>query len=201
MTMECTPKYIRKMFSVSELFLFATVNAYYTSFVLDSVIYHEQRKFISGCNITNSIIFSPWVLFNCVCFSIYLLLCLGIRNKPIVLFVSSAAGMASFWFLMRPYNAFEIFSTTLYQTVIKNITTIVYMGFILFLGMFMIVEIEPYTSNLYVRKCFHLLAFVLFLIPIVNSMNEPPILLVLAFNLVTLALIALELFRYNEMLP
>jgi hypothetical protein len=41
----------------------------------------------------------------------------------------------------------------------------------------------------------------LFLIPIVNSLNEPPVLLVLAFNLVTLALIALELFRYNEMLP
>lgn len=41
MTMECTPKLIRKMFSVSELFLFAMVNAYYTSFVLDSVIYHE----------------------------------------------------------------------------------------------------------------------------------------------------------------
>ena len=83
----------------------------------------------------------------------------------------------------------------------KNLTTIFYMGFILVLGIFMIVEIESYTPNLYVRKCFHFLAFILFLIPIVNSLNEPPVLLVLAFNLVTLALIALELFRFNEMLP
>jgi len=200
-TMECTPKLIRKMFSVSELFLFAMVNAYYTSFVLDSVIYHEQRKFISGCNITNSIIFSPWVLFNCVCFSLYLLHCLGFRNKPMILIVSSTFGIASFWVLMRPYNAFEIFSSILYSTFMKNIATIVYMGFILILGIFMIIEIEPYTPNLYVRKCFHFLAFVLFLIPIVNSLNEPPVLLVLAFNLVTLALIGLELFRFNGMLP
>ena len=64
LSMELIPLYIPDAFSVSELFIFAAINAFFTSFCWDSVIYIEQRKYISGCNVSNIIIFTPWVFIN-----------------------------------------------------------------------------------------------------------------------------------------
>lgn len=63
-TMEAVPSFFRGQFCVGELFVLATINAYYVSFCLDSVIYQNQREFIAGCNITNLVSFSPWLFLN-----------------------------------------------------------------------------------------------------------------------------------------
>ena len=40
-TMEAVPSFFRGQFSVGELFVFASINAYYVAFCLDSVIYAD----------------------------------------------------------------------------------------------------------------------------------------------------------------
>lgn len=62
--MEAVPSLFRRQFTVGELFVLANINSYYVSYCLDSVIYADQRKFISGCNITNLVSFSPWLFLN-----------------------------------------------------------------------------------------------------------------------------------------
>lgn len=68
-------------------------------------------------------------------------------------------------------------------------------------GLLAIQHIEPFHENFMVRKMFHALAFVLFLPPITNAHLEPPKLMVLAFNCVSVAMIILEMLRYQNCFP
>ena len=49
-----------------------------------------------------------------------------------------------------------------------------------------------------VRKCFHLVAFVAFIAPIILAKYDKPRLIIFAFNCVTVLLILLEVLRHGE---
>lgn len=62
--MELIPHYFHGQFTVSELYILVSINAQNVAFCIDSVIYRHLRNNIAGCNITNTIVFMPWVLIN-----------------------------------------------------------------------------------------------------------------------------------------
>jgi len=63
-TMELGSRYLPSCFTVSELFIISALNAYYTGFFFDSLIYKEERMLIPGDNVSNILIFAPWALLN-----------------------------------------------------------------------------------------------------------------------------------------
>ena len=62
--MEGISQFLPGQFSVSELFIFCSLNAFYTTFGLDGLLEIEKKKFIAGCNVSNIIVFGPWYVLN-----------------------------------------------------------------------------------------------------------------------------------------
>ena len=51
-------------FTISELFSLVFVNAACCTFPFESAFYADRRIYIAGCNTSNIVIFSPWLLAN-----------------------------------------------------------------------------------------------------------------------------------------
>lgn len=77
---------------------------------------------------------------------------------------------------------------------------ILYMASILTFSTYVMAAIEPTTPNFIIRKCFHFLAFLLFVPGIAQSKFDRPRLMVFAFNCVTVFLILLEVLRHSDCL-
>jgi hypothetical protein len=97
LSMELISRFLPQAFSVSELFMFSAVNAYYVSFAFDSLIYRSQRKYIAGCNISNVLIFTPWIFLN---FSALIYALIG----KYVGLISLILGLIATFVSISPYN-------------------------------------------------------------------------------------------------
>jgi len=208
-TMEAVPTFFRRQFCVAELFIFATVNSYYFTFCLDSVIYAGQRRFISGCNVTNAVIFSPWVFLN-MSGAIAYLMGKIYRNVPglpydtfvmVSLLVSGVGGFVLTLVCLGQYGSVTVLGATVVDVVTKEVHVFVYLALMLALGLFVISAIESNYPDYQVRKMFHALAFALFAPPIANASIQPPKLMVLAFNCVSVAMLIVEALRFKKCWP
>ena len=192
--MEFIPRFLPRAFSVSELFMFSSINAYYFSFAFDSLIYRSQRQFISGCNISNVLIFTPWIFLN---FSGIIHAILG----QYIGLMSLVLGLGATFASISPYNAPEIIWTFVTEILTRESQIFGYMAIILSAGLLAISQLAPLYPNFIIRKAFHILAFVIFMPPIILSKSDKPRLLIFAFNCVTIFLILLEALRYGGHLP
>lgn len=61
---EVWPRCFKDQFTVAELFIFSSISSYYVWFFIDSRIYIEKLEYIPGCNISNILIFTPWILLH-----------------------------------------------------------------------------------------------------------------------------------------
>ena len=113
---ELIPNYFKGQFTVSELFIFASMNAQCVSFCIDSVIYRHLRTNISGCNITNTVIFAPWVVLNfaglsaCAVDYVFKLFGVGYNaaSKKIVFIASLLMGLVAAFILLQPYSQVDV---------------------------------------------------------------------------------------------
>jgi hypothetical protein len=190
LSIELIPAYFPDSFSVSEIFVYASINAFYTTFCWDSLIYRDQRKYISGCNISNILIFTPWVFLN---FSGLI----HILTKKFSIILSLLGGLvltiASIW----PLADIELFVQFIIDVIFGQIALFGLMLFTLVTGLIAINFISPFHPNFMIRKAFHALAFFLFLPPLVFSKFDKPRLIIFAFNCVSVALILVEVMRYS----
>ena len=91
---------------MSEFFIFATINSYYTTFCLDSVIYREQRTYIPGCNISNVLVFTPWLFMNIAGLSYAIFGWFFAKNvsKIMALLVCVGSGLIGTFLVISPFN-------------------------------------------------------------------------------------------------
>jgi hypothetical protein len=127
--MEIIPRFLPQAFSVSELFLFSAVNAYYFSFAFDSLIYRAQRQYISGCNISNVLSFTPWIFLN------FSGLIFTVTGMPII---SLAAGMIATVASISPYNEPGLLWTFLCEILKNDVPVLLYMAIVLAAGALLI---------------------------------------------------------------
>ena len=101
LNVELIPRVLPQQFSVSEVFMYASTSAFYFSFAFDSLIYRSQRQYIAGCNISNVLIFTPWVFLN---FSGIIHFLVGQYIGPLSLLFGLIVTFVS----ISPYNEMEI---------------------------------------------------------------------------------------------
>lgn len=82
-----------------------------------------------------------------------------------------------------------------------DIPLFIYMFMMLALGYLMVNNLIGSVQNFFLRKLFHVVAFIVFAPGIINAQNSRPRMMVFAFNCVTVALIYLETFRHAGFLP
>ena len=131
LNIEIIPRVLPKQFSVSELFMYSSTNAFYFSFAFDSLIYRSQRQYIAGCNISNVLIFTPWVFLN---FSGLIHVLIGKYVGVLSLFLGLIVTFVS----ISPYNEIEIIFTFLKEVLTKEIEIFGYMAIVLALGFLVI---------------------------------------------------------------
>ena len=195
---------------MSELFLFCSLNAFYTAFGLDGLLELEKKKFIAGCNVSNIIVFGPWYVLNMtgICFLVFHKFILSsngpntIQTKKILFAICFSAGLILSFVIVHPFNRLEFVWSFLVDAVfIDGGALIAYMFLSLILGFMVIKEVSDMTPNFILRKGFHILAFCVFMPGIAYSKYTRPRLMVFAFNCVTVFLILLEILRFSELLP
>jgi hypothetical protein len=82
LVMEFVPRFLPNQFSVSELFIFASINAFYVYFAFDSIERGDgSQAFLPGCNISNILCFTPWLVLNFTLFVQALLLLGGVTTS------------------------------------------------------------------------------------------------------------------------
>ena len=62
--MDLFVKFLPGTLTMSEMFNFLSLNAYYLTFAIDSFLNRDRRLYIAGNNTHNIFIFSPWVVLN-----------------------------------------------------------------------------------------------------------------------------------------
>ena len=93
--------------------MFSATSAFYFSFAFDSLIYRSQRQYIAGCNISNVLIFTPWIFLN---FSGLIHALIGKYVGLISLFLGFIATFVS----ISPYNEIGIIWTFLVEILTKE---------------------------------------------------------------------------------
>ena len=111
--------------------MYSSTNAFYFSFAFDSLIYRSQRQYIAGCNISNVLIFTPWVFLN---FSGLIHVLIGKYVGVLSLFLGLIVTFVS----ISPYNEIEIIFTFLKEVLTKEIEIFGYMAIVLALGFLVI---------------------------------------------------------------
>lgn len=194
--MELISRFLPNCFSVSELFIYSSINSFYVTFAYDSLIFRGQRLLIAGCNVSNVLSFTPWICLN---FSgiLYLVFRKVIPNHTTSSMVSILCGLILTFLSIHPYNEPEMVFSFLKDMVQQEIYLILYIAVTLVMGLFTISQLAPTTPNYILRKYFHGLAFIMFLPPIIFTKFDKPRMLIFAFNCVSVLLIYFELLRYN----
>ena len=209
LNMEGISRFLPGQFSVSELFIFCSLNAFYTTFGLDGLLEIDKKRFIAGCNVSNIIVFGPWYVLNmtALCFVIihrFFLKADGqntVSTKKTLFTVCLIVGFILSFMMVHPFNRFEYVWDFLVESVIKEGgAVLVYMLLVLVMGFMVIQEIADVTPNFMLRKSFHILAFCLFMPGIAYSSMARPRLMVFAFNCVTVFLILVEVLRFSGVL-
>lgn len=198
--MEVGSRFLPSSFSVSELFLFATLNAYYTGFFIDSALYRDQRSEVD--NVTNMLVFSPWAFANFLALFNLPLACLEDRyvfrfTNGFKAFITTSFSVYMVYWFLAPDNDMATLTAFAKHVIVEQLPLFFFMLVVLLMGMLLIGEFRTTTANFKVRKMFHLLAFILFTPGIMMAKFERPLLLVFALNCVTVALVILELVRYS----
>lgn len=185
---------------MSEFLIFATINSYYTTFCLDSIIYRDKRTYIAGCNISNVLVFTPWLFMNIAGLSYALYGWFFAKNvgKGMALLVCLGSGVLGTFILIAPYNEFSMFYQFVFEILVQDMSLIIYMALVLVIGLLILNEYSSITQTFILRKGFHFLAFVLFVPPIIFAKFDKPRMIVFAFNSVSVLLILIEVVRYSE---
>ena len=111
--------------------MFSAVNAYYVSFAFDSLIYRSQRQYIAGCNISNVLIFTPWIFLN---FSALIHVLIGKYIGLISLFL----GLIATFLSISPYNDPAVIWTFVSEILTREAQIFGYMAIILATGLVLI---------------------------------------------------------------
>lgn len=143
LNMHFISSFLPGQFSVSELFIFASLNAFYTTFGLDGLLEIEKKRFIAGCNVSNVIAFGPWYVLNMtgLCFLIIHKIFLKLdgtdpaSTKKMVFAICLSLGFVLSIMMVKPFNEFEYFWDFAVKSVFyEGGVLILYMLFLLVLG-------------------------------------------------------------------
>lgn len=135
--MELISRFLPNCFSVSELFIYSSINSFYVTFAYDSLIYRGQRLYIPGCNVSNVLSFTPWICLN-LSGILYLVFRKVIPNHTTSSMVSILCGLILTFLSIYPYNEPALVFTFLKDVVQEEIYLILYMAVTLLMGMFTI---------------------------------------------------------------
>lgn len=181
----------RGQFSVSELFMFCSVNAYFLTFIF------RQSYSDKDIRLNNMIVFIPWVYFNITGL-------IGYISNIIIPFSSAKtkyiSSMLIAAIILGGYLFVNISTITLMgfinDVVIKDLFLLCYMIFFIPLGLFAINEIRHMYPLFVFRKFYHGLTFIILFPGCQYSLHESPALTVFFINIVTVALIFFEVYRF-----
>lgn len=115
--------------------------------------------------------------------------------------ISAISGFLVMLLCLGKFGTIKLLFMTVFEVMKNEFVLFIYLFLILACGLVVISHLERFYENFKVRKMFHALAFILFVPPIINAHIEPPKLMVLAFNCISVAMIILEILRYQNCLP
>lgn len=202
LNMELVPRIFKKQFTVSELFVYSSISAYYTYFFADSVIRKHSLAYIPGCNISNILAFYPWAVLNLAL--VLGFVCYSIKRQPlspVQSYVVLLAAIAGALAMISPYNDPNTITNYIFEVLGGEMPLLGYMALMLASFFPLIDMFKGDLPNYIQRKSFHFLALLLFMPGIIMSKYSRPRLLMLAFNCVTVFLTLLEAARYAGFLP
>ena len=153
---------------------------------------------IAGCNISNVLVFTPWLILNLSS----LIYVFPIRHFPLrkplhKLMLCTLFGSSITVIIIYPFNDINTLIQFFSDVILGEWPIFVYMLLALTMGLTAVNFNAFLMTRFERRKAFHLVAFVLFVPPIMHAAYNKPRLLVLAMNSVTVALIGIELLRHN----
>jgi dolichol kinase len=122
-------------------------------------------------------------------------------HVALTILCSAVGGFALVLLCLQSFGSVNLLFTTVFTVIKQEVALFLYLALILAAGLFFISQMQQFHGLFRVRKMFHGLAFVLFLPPIANASLEPPKLMVLAFNCVSVAMLILEGLRFHDCLP
>lgn len=187
--------------TIAELFCFAFVNAQMCAFPFDSSFYQDRRTYVPGCNITNTIIFAPWIVLNYATLVAYLLAKTGVvPGVTLKVVFSTVAALGLTQVTLHPFARIDVLLSVIQEILTKDFALIIFMALVLALGLSFI-SMWPVGGIFEQRKMFHVLAFLLFLPPIALASYSEPRMLAFAFNLVIVAMLVVEGARFKRILP
>lgn len=117
------------------------------------------------------------------------------------LVLSAVGGFALTLVCLGNFGEVSLLFSTVFVVISNEFALFVYLALIVAAGLVVISQMEAFYAKFQVRKMFHALAFVLFVPPIANASLQPPKLMVLAFNCVSVAMLILEALRFQNCLP
>lgn len=148
LTMELVPRVFAKQLSVSELFIFASINAYYTHFCMESVLRKDDlNAFLPGCNISNILCFAPWLVLNFSGLLAYFFRLAGMRASVATSAMALALGVVGSLVVISPFNTFEILEQFVKEVILVDLPLIFYMFLILVMGLVAIVNLMNDLPN------------------------------------------------------
>ena len=114
---------------------------------------------------------------------------------------SIVLGAIATFFCIRPYNDIGLIYTFIIELLTNDGAMIMYLVFTLTIGFMIISQAQFMMPNFMIRKTFHILAFFLFVPAIIYAKFDKPRFIILAFNVVSVVLIIVEVLRHNKCLP
>jgi len=142
LTVELVPRHIQKQFTVAELFVFASINAFFLYFEFDSIEKKDAiNMYLPGCNISNILIFTPWLALNLMGLIQCLLSVTGLQMTVKSSLLTFVTGMGLTFVTVSPFNDFEMLKEFIKIVIVPDLALIFYMLLMLSFGLIGIINI------------------------------------------------------------